>query len=327
MKLDEIMSASKRERVMRTIDKRRKTMRDAVRSVAQHYSSAAFFYGPGGLGKTHLITEELDALCGNSWVHHTGMATPKGLLIQLMEKSEAIHLFEDCEAMYKAEGSSSILRGACGSPGTRERFVTHETAHEKHRFAFTGGIIIVSNENLSRKKGPMAAVASRFRPIKWDLTIEERVALILDIADQGWAKNGRELDPKECRVVAKFLIEEMTGGEIAAAVDLRTFTEHALPAYAQWQYDNPEMDWKQLIRAKLSGEVKRAETRDSKNERLASMALVIDADSSKKTPDKVKLWNERTGLGQAQYFRHLRAAKASVTCINPANLVGPNFGE
>lgn len=48
--------------------------------------------------------------------------------------------------------------------------------------------MIVSNENLSKTKGPLAAVASRFGSIQWSLTAEERIAKILKIPEAGWTR-------------------------------------------------------------------------------------------------------------------------------------------
>lgn len=312
MKNDLIPAASLLKKCLEALDKREKVFQAQIEAVCQGYTNASFVYGPGGLGKTHLITTILEGLKGKEWRHHTAYSTPKGLMLALAAYPNAIHLFEDCEKMYKTDVASSILRAACGSPKQRERRVIYETAHEKIDIVFTGGIIIVSNESLSKSKGPLSAVASRFKPVKWDMTVQERIARMLQIAGLGWSKEGRLVSPAECLKVAKHLIEEMLTQETSYPVDIRMFTEHALPAYLQHREGRTDVDWKQLIRSKLSGEVRAEEKRTDRNDRLRQLALKLASDKSLDRAAKMKQWTEQTGLGQAIYYRHLKAAKVKV---------------
>lgn len=311
MKMEEIMGDKKQQTIMGRVNKRKQVLQTQLRSLAQGYTNAMFLFGPGGLGKTHIVCEEMDSVCGTGWVHHTAYSTPKGLMIDIMERPDAIHVFEDCESLYKHEVGTSILRGACGNPKGRERWVTYKTANEDLRVSFKGGILIVSNENLARTKGPLAAVASRFRPVKWDLTVEERMALILDVAKQAWRKGEWSLTAAQCKVVAKFLIEEMVGGQTATPVDLRLFAEHALPAYAMWLADKTGTSWQDVLRSKMSGVIgnEGGETRQVRNSRLETIAVQISL-LRNSTKEKVDFWKEKTGLGQAIYYRHLKAAKS-----------------
>lgn len=311
MKLAEIMSEKKQALVMARVNKRKAVLTTQVAALAKGFVNALFVWGPGGLGKTHCICAEMDSLCGKSWVHHTSYTTPKALMLELIERPEAIHVFEDCETLYKHEVGTSILRSACGEPKGRERFIDYKTAQETLRLKFSGGVMIVSNENIARGKGALAAVASRFRPIRWDLNLEERMALILEIAKQSWAKGPWKLSAAQCKIVAKFLVEEMTNGTTGVAADLRLFAEHALPAYAQWLEDKTATNWQEIVRSKLSGEIANAaaETRDGRNRRLEIIAEQI-ATLKNPTKDKIDLWKEKTGLGQAIYYRHLKASKA-----------------
>lgn len=310
MSKTELMSEGQRKKIIAALDKREDSLRAAIRSVAQGYTSAAFVWGPGGLGKTHLITTELSQIHGTAWKHHTSVVTPKALMMSIADWPASVHLFEDCESLYKAEAACSILRAACGAPKQKERWVTYETAHEKLSVNFSGGIVIVSNQDLSRAKGPLAAVASRFRPIKWDLSAEERIAKILTIAQSGWAKGEWLLTPGQCKTVALFLVEEMSRGEVTVPVDLRTYTEHCLPAFAQSLDKSIRTDWKELIRTKLAGQVNRIEKRDERGDRLEALALAIHLDSKLDAKAKIFHWKMKTGLGQAIYYRHLKKAKA-----------------
>lgn len=295
------------------LEKREKILISQIQSVAQGYTNAAFVFGPGGLGKSHLIVTTLEAVVGKSYKHHTGFTTPKGLLLALDANPDAIHLFEDCETMYKNELCAGMLRAACGSPKQRDRLVTYETAHDKHFITFRGGIIIVSNEDIAKNKGPMQAVASRFKPIRWDMTISERVARILQIAGLGWSRAGVDVAPKECYKVAEFLCTQMLSGECARPVDIRMFVEHAMPAYLQHREHGTSVDWKDIIKSKLSGQIDRIETRSNRNDRLKVLVLAIDADAGLDRIAKIAKWKAETGLSQPQYYRHLKAAKTGVS--------------
>lgn len=313
MKSDLIPTPTAIRRCLDALEKREKILVAQIQSVCQGYTNAAFCFGPGGLGKTHLVTGTLDAMRGKGWKHHTAYSTPKALILALDAFPDAVHLFEDCEKMYKNDVCSSILRAACGSPKQRARVVTYETAHESHKITFTGGIIIVSNEDIAKGKGPMQAVASRFKPIKWDMTVQERVARIIQIAGLGWSKGGIDVPPKECGKVAHFLCTQMLSESTASPIDIRTFVEHAMPAYLQHRQGATDVDWKDIVASKLSGVASSMETRGSRNDRLRVLVLAIDADASLDRKKKIEKWKAETGLSQPQFYRHLKAAKSGVS--------------
>jgi hypothetical protein len=310
MKIDKYMSKSRMEVVRKALRQKESLLKAALDSVIQGYTNAAFIYGPGGLGKTHLITSQLEAMLGKVWRHHTAYSTPKALMLAIAEAPDVVHLFEDVEKLHKTDVGASILRAACGSPKQRERWVTYETATEVMRVNFSGGIVIVSNEDLSRAKGPMAAVASRFRPMLWDLTTEERVVSIFDIAERGWKRGSLALSAGQCRQVAEYLVMQMLDGLVQIPVDLRTYTEHALPAFAMVHLGGSTVDWKEVVRVKLSGEVSVLEGQRHRSDRLAQLALAISLRKDLNGGQKVGLWKQETGLGQAIYYRHLRSAKS-----------------
>ncbi len=309
MSSDLIPSPTALKRCLDAIDRRERVLVTQVQAVAQGYQTGAFAWGPGGLGKTHIITRVLEEIRGKAWRHHTSYATARSLIQSLAEYPEAIHLFEDCERMYKNDVASSILRAACGSPRQRERVITYETAHERYAITFSGGIIIASNEDISRTKGPLAAVASRLRPVKWDMTVQERIARILQIAGLGWQRGAATMTVRECMAVAKYLIEQSLTGPVQQPIDIRTYTEHALPAYLHGRDGRSEVDWKEVIRAKLAGVIAGPERRGDRNDRMRQLALVISQRPGLSSAERIAAWTAETGLGRAIYFRHLRSAR------------------
>jgi len=292
------------------INKRREILETGVRQVVDGFASALFVWGPPGLGKSHLLTTLLDSLAGNQWLHHTAHSTPKALFLSLMEAPGAVHLFEDCEKILKTDLSSSILRAACGAPNERTRKITYETAHETHRISFTGGIIVATNENLSRKNGPLQGVASRFRPIKWELDLQERMAVILTIAQTGCIRNGVVLTAKECKKVATDLIDMTRETTSPLDLDIRLYTEHALPAFAQAKLSGAK-NWQDLMQAKLLGVATTVDdTQEARTRKLQQLAQKIHLEG-KTTKDRVNKWKELTNLGPAIFFRHLKNSKTT----------------
>lgn len=297
-----------RESTMDKVRGRQQIIESAVQSLCSGFTPALFIWGPPGLGKSHILTSVLSGLCGSDWKHHTAYSTPKGLMLAIAEAPACIHLFEDCEKMLKTDLSASLLRAACGSPNGGPRWVTYETAHETLRVNFTGGVIIASNENLSRKNGPMQGVASRFRPMKWELTMEERVAVIATICRYPRQIGKITVSPADAKKVALTLIGMLQDADTADTLDLRLFAEHALPAFAHSVSTGVD-NWQDMLAAKLSGACeKKEEGQSRRTERLRNLAQLIAAGPGK-AADKVEEWKTKTGLGQAIYYRHLKASK------------------
>ena len=302
------MSVKEQEKQLAAIQKRRATLEDAVLSVSKGFTSALFVWGSPGLGKSHLLTTMLDGIAGAGWKHHTAHSTPKALFMSLASDPHAIHLYEDCEKMLKTDLCASILRSACGAPADRNRVITYETANERHKITFFGGIIIATNANLARTNGPLQGVASRFRPIRWEMSLPERIATILQLSDRPYRKMGVEVTKKEARKVALRLIEMVTDARSDLDLDLRLFTEHALPAFAQAK-QSPGMHWEDLLLAKLHGVATTVEeTQETRSRHLAQLAQKIDMEGGS-TKEKVAKWKGLTELGQAMYFRHLKGGK------------------
>ncbi len=295
-------------KVLESIDKRRAIVESAVNGVVKGFTPALFVWGPPGLGKSHTLTVILDGIAGKTWHHHTAYATPKALMLALANAPDGVHLFEDCERMLRTDLSASILRAACGAPADRERWITWETANEKFNVKFTGGVLIATNENLARKNGPMQGVASRFRPIKWDMSLHERICVILNIAERDHVKAGIKITTKEARKVALRLVE-MVGDERAEFdLDIRLFTEHALPAFAQAKM-NPGQNWEDMMLAKLSGTAQTAdESQEARTRRLQQLAESIDLGGGT-TKEKLAKWKNLTELGKSIYYRHLKHRK------------------
>lgn len=294
-----------------SVEQKRRILDSSVGSVCSGYSPCLFIWGPPGHGKTYHLTACLKQhLLQSQWKWHHGHTTPKGLFLSLATDPDAVHVFDDCETLLKTELSAGILRAACGMGDNGDRIVTYESRNEKYRVTVSGAVVILSNADLSRSSGPMQAVASRFRPIKWELSRDELVATIMLMAGKGWNQQGRTATAAEALNVAKWLIEATADKSCQCPLDLRLYTEHAMPAYLWCRDHAPDRDWHDSVRSKIEGTAKTEnEGQSERTHRLEQIALLINEDAEKTHDEKITDWKERTGLGHAIYYRHLRNAK------------------
>jgi len=293
------------------VEKRRAILSSSVSHCVAGFTPAFFLWGAPGLGKSHTLRECLKDLGKDDFVHHTAYTTPKGLMLGLAERPEALHVVEDCERVLKTDLSASILRAACGDQGDGGRWVTYETAHEKLRIKMTGAVIIVTNQNLSRTNGPMQGVASRFRPMKWELTPDEVACVIAKATERGWIRRELSLSSVECRHVAETLFELCDSSSSGVPLDLRLYFEHALTCYAAGKL-NKDDNWADVLSAKMSGNAETADSsRAERRARLQRIALEVDAMEVPFEQKMIAWMSKSGGLGQAMFYRHVTNAKKS----------------
>ena len=287
------------------IEDRAKTVRTRIRSVALGYTCGLFVYGPGGHGKSHIVTAELDETVGpGKWKSYKGDMSSRGMIDKLEEYPEAVHVLEDMEKTFKEPNMQSYLRAAMASPNGGPRRIT-DTKHKRDvNFIFYGGIIIVSNDSIDHRYGRLGAIASRTHPMLWKLSTPELAAMMRTIALRGY----KQLAPDECMEVAEYLIQEMQSRQRDTKVDLRTFCEGALPDYLQWKQGKSVAHWTKVVQARIQGEPI-AETRDDRLARHREIACQIRL-AAPTSDAMLHLWKEQTGLGKSTLYDRLREAEA-----------------
>ena len=145
-------------------------------------------------------------------------------------------------------------------------------------------------------------------PIQWTMSIQERIATILDLAEKGVYRGKVHLPPKECRIVADALFDWVESSQDDLALDLRLFCEHALPTYAYCK-DAKVKNWESVLAAKLTGLAHTKEERQHESSgRLADLALMIHTGQGTQA-EKLADWTAKTGLGKAIFYRHLKQAR------------------
>jgi hypothetical protein len=298
---------------LEAIDQRRKTIATMIRGVKDGDTTAFFFHGPGGHGKSKLIE---DALAGHRKVKTWNSSMSARVLAEkLQEFPDYVHFLEDLEKVYRDHDCQGILISACGGRRGHKRIVQWNKYRVNIDFEFTGGIIITSNNRLDPKPGRLGAVASRFSPQQWKLTDPELAAVMRHIALTEYQDYGLSL--AEAWEVAEFVVAEMAIRSGQGKVDLRTLCEQAIPDYEQWRDGRSEVPWHDLVRARING-APVSEDRKTRTERLQYVACEVHF-TAKGVDGQQKLWKARTlgegpdgeGLGKSVFYERLTEAKAS----------------
>jgi hypothetical protein len=287
------------------IEDRAKTVRTRIRSVALGYTHAVFLHGPGGHGKSHIVTSELDETVGvGKWKSYKGDMSPRGMIDKLEAYPEAVHVLEDMETTFKEANMQSYLRAAMASPNGGPRRITDNKHNRDVNFIFHGGIIIVSNDSIDHRYGRLGAIASRTHPMLWKLSTPELAAMMRVIAQRG----SKELAPEECMGVAEYLIEQMSARQKDTKVDLRTFCEGALPDFLQWKQGKSVVHWTKVVQARIQGEP----IAENRNDRLARHRVIACQiqQAARTSDDMFRLWKEQTGLGKSSLYDRLKEAEA-----------------
>ena len=132
-----------------SLEKKLHLVRDNVTAVAKGYKTCFYLYGTGGMGKSYAVLRHLERLDVSFQLYNSRM-TAKGLFQTLKHAPDAIHVLEDMERLTKDPDAQGVLRSALWAQPGHERFVTWTTASEgAMRFAFRGGLILISNRPLA----------------------------------------------------------------------------------------------------------------------------------------------------------------------------------
>jgi hypothetical protein len=219
-------------------------LEDLVIAVIMSFKYGLFLYGGGGIGKSFnvlRILKEREA----SYKLFNGRMTGKGLFRALGSAPDAIHVLEDMERITKDPDAQGVLRSALWAQPGHDRLVTWTTAKEgSERFAFRGGLILISNRPLADLP-ELRALVTRIEVHRMEVTDEELAAQMRHLADMGYQRNRQTLlEPEECRQVTEYLLREcrMSG----CPLDLR-LQQKSFQTYLQWRNDCCQCNWKDLI--------------------------------------------------------------------------------
>jgi hypothetical protein len=301
-----------RTSLLAELRRRQAVVRDYVRGVARQYATGLYLFGRPGTAKTHTVRAVLEDEIGEIYAYQRGHLTPMGLFELIRDHADEVIVLDDLGALLRNEVALQILLTALEHPApgdrTRTRVVKYRRQGREEQVWFRGGLICISNRELHDDE-LLGAFKSRVHTLNHDPTDVQLGALMLEIAEIGWPHAGRpEIAPAECRAVAHFLIGEML--RLGCRFDLRLFVNKALPDYQQWQDDETESDWRDLVTASIEQHlvaVRHAEDRPSRAGRKEDEQAIV-REILKEHPTRegrVRAWGERTGKSERAFYRRL----------------------
>ena len=160
-------------------------MEQLIDMVIGGVSPSCIITGPGGIGKTYTVVQELQK-CGykdGEYQVIKGFTTPLGLYRLLHDNRHAIILFDDCDSAFKEPTSLNLLKGALDT--TERRMISWNSSKLPDDiepvFEFKGRIIFVSNIPLH---GFDQTLISRSMIIDLQMSRDEVLDRISEIAEK-----------------------------------------------------------------------------------------------------------------------------------------------
>lgn len=225
-----------------SFERKLQLIRDRVRGVALAFYAAAYVVGRPGTSKTYTVKEMLNEL-GLPWVCRNSRMTPMGLYSFLESHPEHIVVLDDVSTLFQSDLAMQILLAALDGPPGKPRTVMYKSLDHDTRFAFSGGLIAISN--IPMGSDPLArALGSRVVGLEHEPSDEEIAAFMRYQASQGC--NGLTID--ECQNVVEFVITE------TRAFDLRLDLRHAVKGwqdFKQFKAGKALTPWQDLVRSSL----------------------------------------------------------------------------
>jgi hypothetical protein len=127
-------------------------IRDIVRMVVAGVNPSALITGRAGVGKTHLVREEMKHAGlreDEDYIFVSGHSAAFGLYKLLHDHREQFIIFDDCDSVFKCPRSINVLKSALDSYDTRRvSWVSSSTENKEDldsHFDFEGRIIFISN--------------------------------------------------------------------------------------------------------------------------------------------------------------------------------------
>ena len=276
------------------LEERQALLAHHIRMVARGMTNGLFVVGPGGLGKSRVISRTLTEE-GVVPVVLNSHVTPLGLYMTMYNnRKDAVLWLDDADAVYVNLPILGLLRSALW--GQQERIVTYTSSQLQNvpsSFAFSSRIICTANV-VPRRNEPFRAVLSRVDVFELTATNEDVLQLMRAMAEKGFGR----LPPATCRAVVDFIAR--AGGSRQLSVRLFESSMKKVEYATQ-----TGADWQDLVRTQLDqlgqpdGVLRPV---DSKAHDLKCMAVAVE-----QHPSSVKLqlevWQTMTAKSRASFFR------------------------
>ena len=170
---------------------------DMVNMLARGDQASVVVTGPGGLGKSHTVTQaltkagfkDISVLDENFEVGSRlnmrkaftvikGYSTPKGLYRLLYENKDGVLVFDDCDSVLKDPVSLNLLKGALDSYSKRIISWRADLKDDDlpQSFEFKGRVVFISNLSSDTLD---QAIISRSMAVDLSMTTEQKIELSL----------------------------------------------------------------------------------------------------------------------------------------------------
>lgn len=308
------------DRFLASVDAKFQLVRDQVASVAMGLSTGAYFYGPGGCGKSYAVLDELRRRDVPYKLYNSRM-TGRGLFNSLERFPDAIHVLEDMEQLFRDTGARGVLRSALWSQSSAtegrrpERLVTWSTHQMEHSTIFTGGIVMTANRPLPDLP-ELDAVKTRIAYTQVALSDQEMIALMRRLCLDGQTTGAGHVAPAECREVCDYIVDQCGG--LNRRFDLRLFC-NAVGDYAQWRDLESGCHWHDLVAARIKerpialGSV--ATTADRQTTKAHELELAQKLMAITDREERSRRWYEETGKSEPTLYRRLDEVKKKLSHV------------
>lgn len=275
-------------------------LRDRVRTVALRYQTAAYLVGRAGVGKTYHVEQTLNSLPGVSWHYFNARMSPAGLFDIIEQYTDSVIVVDDVPLLFGNKQGIQLLLAMCGGKPGQPRRVTWNVKGERRTTVFTGGLIAISNEVLTRKDPIGEALASRGAALHFDPTDQMIQAQIRALVRQGYGG----VPSQECWEVAQFLVQESQASDFR--LDLRYYVK-AVSDYKYAKEKKAVSDWRDIVRSSLRSLALLGQDQEGgRAKRTAEMKKVVrelEARTDLSAGQRVDEFRRRTGGSQAAYYR------------------------
>jgi hypothetical protein len=291
------------KRHLADLQKKMQVVRDRVGGVVAGFHTGVVITGRGGVGKSHVVEDELKQRKANRQLWNSHM-TGRCLFDRLEQYPDAIHLIEDAEDLFGDKAAQGVLRSALWAGQEQKRFVTWNAHGHAREFVFTGGLILIANRRLSELP-EVQALKTRISVVNLTVSDNEVAALMRHVSLQGYQRGVHRLDVDECQEVAELVIEESR--RLNRSLDMRllvnSFTDRL-------QVDDHEAGccWQDLVRDRIresataAGDIEPVGIRTQKKAAELQVARDIVA---MEPAQRLEIWGQRTGKSQATLYRRL----------------------
>ncbi|MCE9560431.1 MAG: hypothetical protein K8U57_00090 [Planctomycetes bacterium] len=297
-------------KLLADLDRRQAILRDNVRSVALNYSTGLYLHGRPGTAKTHTVRATLDTI-QEAYVYRRGHITPGGLFELLEEYPDSTIVLDDLVSIFKSDTALQLLLAALEGPtrSDRTRLITYQRQGERKTIAFRGGIVCITNRELS-DCDLLGAFKSRVHVLNYNPSDAHIGAHLLDSAEKGWPMDAASptIPPEETKIIAEHVITEMA--RLGLRFDLRIYYNKAIVDYIQWSDEETESDWRDLVTASIEEhliDAKHTTETKSREERKGGEIEIV-REIMKQHSERnaqVEAWKKTTGKSSRAFYRRM----------------------